>query len=137
MSLSNIRVRGFNGFAPLISSRNKEWLIDNPSFSVYRYDVQIGRISIENGIVTLEVFIEGEETFLDALKTDVIHTLKLYPTLIRYEVRDEKGVILLTTLKEEEAQSLYDSRVKNGLLTGFYTFENEVNTSGYLNNKPK
>lgn len=77
MSLSNIRVRGFNGFSPLISSRNIEWLIDNPSFSVYRDDIQIGRISIEDKVVYLEVFIEGEETFLDALKTDVIHTLKL------------------------------------------------------------
>ena len=60
-----IRLRTFKGFHKP-SELTLEFLTDNNSFSIYRDDVQLGRISIdEHDMVINECFVESEKDLLE------------------------------------------------------------------------
>ena len=73
-----LRLRAFNGFISM-PQLTEEWIQNNPSFSVYKDDLQIGRLSIENNTLYKEVFEESEVEWLDALIKDLI---VMFPTLV-------------------------------------------------------
>lgn len=70
-----MRFRSYNGFID-ISEASKEWLLENPEFSIYERDIQVGRIFISTTEVEVEVLEEGFEDTLNHTAVEIYSVIK-------------------------------------------------------------